>query len=190
MEPAEAFGEHGAECGTVWRDAPHQRDEVRRTEETHAASEDVRRERHADECGIAAVTATENADASRIGVSLMNRPVQPVEQISMHLPGPLAIARVQILLSVTGRAAEVDLQHAVAAVRKPLDEGIVPPVISTPRTAVREQNQRKILRRPARRQREVAIKSQAIAGCECVRMLLRQHAVLLLREITYEERLR
>src|SRR5438105_11467866 len=106
IEPPEPFVEHSSEGGPVGRNAFHQRDEVRRTEEIDAAGEYIGRERDAHERRITAVAAAENADPFRIDVALMDGPVEPIEQIGMHLSGPFAVAGIQILLPVTGRAAE------------------------------------------------------------------------------------
>ena len=52
--------------------------------------------------------------------------------VVLHLVAPLLVAGVQELLAVAGRAAEVRLQHGVAAVGEELREAVVAPGVAAP----------------------------------------------------------
>ncbi len=113
---ADAVLEHLHHRRPVRRDRLEQRDEVRRADDVDAAGEHVGRERQADERGVAAVAAAHDGDLVRVGDLLLDGPVDGVDQVVVHLAGPLLVAGVEELLAEAGRAAEVDAQHGVAAV--------------------------------------------------------------------------
>ena len=60
------------------------------------------------------------ADPLRIGDALGDQVLDAPGEVVLHLVAPLLVAGVQELLAVAGRAAEVRLQHGVAAVGEEL----------------------------------------------------------------------
>ena len=114
------------------------------------AGERVRRERRPDQRRVAAVAAAHDRHLLRVGVALLDGPVDGVDQVVVHLAGPLAVAGVEELLAEAGRAAEVHLQHRVAAVGQPLRLRVVAPAVARPRPAVDQQHHRQVLRLDAR----------------------------------------
>src|SRR6185295_14182115 len=99
-------------------------------------------EGHSRQRGVAAVTTTQNPDAFRIGDTLSDQILDAPGDVVLHLVAPLAIPRVEKLLTVAGRGAEIRLQHGVPAVGKELGERIVAPSIPAPRASVRDREQR------------------------------------------------
>src|SRR5437016_12045317 len=75
--------------------------------------------------------------------------------IVLHLVAPLLITGVDEFLAIAGRAAEVWLQHRIAAVGPELGERIVAPTITPPRSTVWENDHRQVLWRYCFRQRKV-----------------------------------
>src|SRR5262249_28071920 len=65
--------------------------------------------------------------------------------VVLHLAAPLVVARIQKMFAVADRAAEVWLQHPVAAVRQKLRDRIVAPRVAMPRTAVRDHHYRQFI---------------------------------------------
>ena len=105
----------------------------------------------------------------------LHRQFYGVEQVVVHLAGPLAVAGVEELLAVAGRAAEVDLKHGVAAVREPLRVAGCSPRRRAPHgPAVDEQHRGQLLGGHAGRRRDVAVDLHAIASGEFDRLHLRQ----------------
>src|SRR6266508_3536639 len=92
----------------------------------------------------------------RIGDAFGDQILHAPGYVVLHLVAPLFVAGVQKLLAVSYRAAEVRLQHRVTAIRPELSEWIVAPTIARPRSTMRENHDRQILRRGALRQREVS----------------------------------
>ena len=82
----------------------------------------------------------------------------------MHRTGPLPVSGVEEVLAVSRRAAEVHLQHRVAAIGEPLHVAAITPGIARPRAAVYVQHHRQVLRLHADRQREIAVNGQSVAG--------------------------
>ena len=131
----------------------------------------------ADQRRVAAVGAADDRDLLRVGDALLDRPVDGVDQVVVHLPAPLPVAGVQELLAEAGRAAEVDLEHRVAAVGQPLRLGVEAPAVARPRTAVDEQHHRQALRRRRRRAASGSRCSvQAVARLDDDRLHLRPAA--------------
>ena len=67
-------------------------------------------------------------------------------EIVLHLLAPLVVAGVEEFLAVTGRGPEVGLKNRVATVCQKLCVAIVAPGIAAPRPAMREDDEREILR--------------------------------------------
>ena len=62
--------------------------------------------------------------------------------IVLHLVAPLFVAGVDEFLAIAGRAAEVWLQHRIAAIGPELREGIVAPAVARPGSTMRENDDR------------------------------------------------
>ena len=156
-----------------------QRHQVRRPDEVDAAREHVGRHRQADQRRVAAVAAARDRDLVLRRDAAVDRPRHRVEQVVVHLAAPLVVGGVEELLAEAGRAAEVDLEHRVAAVREQLVDRRVAVVVARPRPAVREQHER---HRPGRADRlgQVAHERHPVAR--------RDHHGLLRRERLLVER--
>ena len=120
-----------------------------------AARVEIRRERHAGQRGVAAVRAAHDADALRIRDALGDQVLHAPGDVVLHLLAPLLVPRVEELLAVAGRGAEVRLQHRVAAVGEELRHAAVAPGVAAPRPAVRHHDERQVLGRHALRQGQV-----------------------------------
>ena len=142
-----------------------------------AQRECVRRERGADERGVAAVGAAVDRDPVGVGVALLGDPGDGVEQVVVHARAPLAVAGVQEVLAVARRAAVVHLHAQVAAVGEPLRVGCEAPLVARPRAAVHEEHRRSARAVGARREREVAVHLQAVAGGEAERLHRRERVL-------------
>src|SRR5205085_1348502 len=118
---------------------------------------EVRRERDAGERRIAAIAPAIDADALRVGDALGDEPARAVGHVVLHAQAPLSEARFPELAAVTGRAAEIHLEDAVAAIGEELDLGVVAPGVARPRAAVRMDDAREVLRLPPQRHREIAV---------------------------------
>ena len=70
-------------------EALDQRDQVRRPHNVHAAGERRRRERHTDQRRVSTVGAAHDRDLVLAGDALVDRPVDGVDQIVVHLSGEL-----------------------------------------------------------------------------------------------------
>src|SRR5262249_5216915 len=82
--------------------------------------------------------------------------------VVLHLLAPLLEAGLPELAAVSGRAAEVHLQHGVAAVRQELRLGVVAPLVAGRWPAVWIDDERQVLA-AATRKREIAMNGEAIA---------------------------
>ncbi len=111
--------------------------------------ERVGREGKPDERGIAAVAASHDRDVFGIGDFFFHGPAHRVEQVVVHLGGPLLIAVVRELFAEAGRAAIVHAQHRIAAVGQQLMLGLVAPSVAPPRPAMHQQHQRQRFLRAA-----------------------------------------
>ena len=95
----EASFEHGHVGEPILRHVLHQRHEIRRAAFVDAASEYIGREGEADQRGVAAVAATDDGDFVGIGNFLFDGPIHGVDQIVVHLSGPLFVGGVGELFS-------------------------------------------------------------------------------------------
>ena len=82
------------------------------------------------------------------------------------------------LAAVARASAEVHLQHCVATVRQELGLGIEAPFIACPRTTVRIDHHREVLRFDAFRQGEVAVDGKSVSAGVADRVHL-GHVVLI-----------
>ena len=121
------------------------------------------------------------ATLSRWAIFLSTAQFDGVEQVVVHLAGPLAVGGVDEILAEAGRAAVVDAEHRIAAVGQPLVIRVEAPAIARPRAAVHVEDHRHrlvrhavVIRIGARRQRQVAHQVQAVAALD--------HAVVHLHE--------
>ena len=108
-----------------------------------------------------------------------------VDQVVVHPAAPLAVARVQERLAVAGRPAVVHLHAQVAAVGEPLRGRVVAPRVARPRPAVHVEHGREALARRVRRERQVAVDLEPVAGRERERLHRREPVpgeVVVLRE--------
>ena len=149
----------------VGRDRGEQRRDAGRADDVDAGRVEVRREGEAGERGVAAVRAAHDADAVGVGDALLDEPLRAVGQVVLHgARAPLAVARVEVVFAVARRAAEVGLQHGVAAVGEKLRVGVVAPAVARPRPAVDQQDGRQVLAARADGQREVGGDLASVAG--------------------------
>ena len=102
-------------------------------------------------------------DLLRVGDALLDGPVDGVDQVVVHLQAPLLVAGVEELLAVAGRAAEVDLQHRVAAVGEPLRVGLKPQVSRPHGPPCTSRTSGRFFGGDAGGQRQVAVELQAVA---------------------------
>src|SRR5438094_857242 len=136
---------------------------------------------------ITAVAPPVDAHALRIGIALGHGPALAVQQVGVHLAAPLAVAGVQVGLSVSSGPAKVDLQHRVAAVGEPLYLAIPPPRIPAPRSAVHVQHEREVLGLDSGGQCQIPVDRHAVARREGDRLHLREGVLLELRAVGEEQ---
>jgi hypothetical protein len=122
--------EHLADRTPVGRDGIDQRDEVGYADDVDAAGIEVGCEHHAGQRGVAAVGAAHDADPLGVGDALFDQVLHAIGDVVLHGIPPLVVAGVEEGLAETGRAAEVRLQHGVAAVGQKLDLRAVAPGIA------------------------------------------------------------
>ena len=118
----------------------------------------------------------------------LDEPVDAIDEIVVHLAAPLLVAGIEEVFAIAGGAAEIDLQHGVAAVGEPLHGGVVAPGIAAPGSAVHQQHRRQSLEGNPRRRGQVAVNRQAIAALVGNRLHLRQHQAFELRLLAEEQR--
>ena len=94
---------------------------------------------------------------------MVDEPLGRVGQVVLHGLAPLLEAFFPERAAVTGRSAEIDLKHGVAAVGEELRLGIEPPDLAGPRSAVNEKDSGQILRVFARRESEVGGQLKTVA---------------------------
>ena len=130
----------------------------------HRTAEDLRVPHQAHHRGIAAVGRAGQCHALRIGHALRHRPLRGVGQVVLHGRAPLLPAGAKVAGAEAGGAAELRLQHRVAARGEELHLRVPAPCRAPhPGPAMREDDQRQVLRLRARRQREVGRYLQAVA---------------------------
>src|SRR5439155_13760509 len=115
---------------------------------------EIRRKSNARKCRIASIRSAHDADMLWIGDAFSDQILHAPGYIVLHLVAPLLITGVDEFLAIAGRAAEVWLQHRIAAVGPELGERIVAPTITPPRSTVRENDDRQVLWRYCFRQRK------------------------------------
>ncbi len=130
------------------------RREVRDTVDADGARVEVRRQRRARQRREAAVARADDADAPWIHQAARDQRLHAVGDVVLHQAAPLAIAGEPVRLAVAGRAAELRLQHDVAARREELHEPVELVGIVGLGPAVRQHDQRQVLLAGARRQRQ------------------------------------
>ena len=147
----------------VGRDRIHESEQVCDAHVIDRRGVEVGCKSDAGERGVAAVTAAVDGDSLWIGDALLDQPLHAVGDVVLHLVAPLLESCLPELSPVAGRAAEIHLQHGVAAIGQELDLRIVAPAVARPRAAVRVNHHWQILRLPSRREREVAVDREAVA---------------------------
>src|SRR6185312_12423308 len=85
-------------------------------------------------------------------------------QIGLHLTAPLTEAGREMLPAQTRGAAKLRLQYGIAARRQCLRPPIEARFVLCRRTAMRENDERKILRRTTPRQREIGRNRSSVCG--------------------------
>ena len=101
--------------------------------------------------GVAAVAGAGDADALRIGVAMRHGPAGAVGDVVLHLQAPLLPAGAEVLVAIAGAAAEVRLQHRIAARSQELGFRVPAPVVAMHvRPAMHQHHQRRILRAACR----------------------------------------
>src|SRR6266487_2491891 len=85
----------------------------------YSAAEHVRGERRAYQGRVAAVGPAVDRDLGRVGPPLIDRVLDRVQQVVVHLGAPLAVAGRHERLAVAGRAAVVHLDAEVTPVGRP-----------------------------------------------------------------------
>ena len=149
----------------VCRERLDQGDQARRAHVRHARRIQIRREGQARQRRVTAVRAAEDADALRISDALIDQVLDPVADVVLHRArAPLVVAGVQVRFAIAGRAAEIRLQHDVAAIGEELRVRVVAPIVARPRSAVRQDHRGQTLGLDAARQRQVGGDLQTVAG--------------------------
>ncbi|GBC80776.1 hypothetical protein HRbin09_02023 [bacterium HR09] len=139
----------------VRRDGLQKRDEVGRTHDVHRRRVKVGREGDARQCGVAAVGTAHDAHPFGIGNALFHQVFHTPGDVVLHFFAPLLVAGVQKRLAVAGGAAEVGLQHGVAAVGQKLRHAGVSPEIPRPGSPMGHHHQRQVFGGDALGQGEV-----------------------------------
>ena len=93
----------------IWRDGVHEGEQVGQPHIVHATGEDLRPKRQRRQGGVAALAPPIDAEPLLVRDALPHDPIRTIDQVVEHLATPLAVARVQELLPVPGRAAVVDI---------------------------------------------------------------------------------
>ena len=155
------LGQDGAPVG---RDGVHEGEQVAHADVVDRGSVQLGREGHAGQRGVAAVAGAVDAHAGAIGNALRHQPLHAIGDVVLHRQAPLAEAGFPELAAIAGGAAEVHLQHAVAAVGQKLHFGVVAPDVACPRAAVRVDDAGQVFGLAAHWQREVAVDRQAVAA--------------------------
>src|SRR5262249_15098250 len=151
---AHSLGEDFAERFPVRRNRFEQRDQVRRADYRNRRRVNVGRERDAGQRRVTAIRPAHNPDALRIGDAFRDQVFDAPRDVVLLLVAPLVVSGVEEFLAVSGRASEIRLQHGVTTVGEELRERVVAPRIAVPRPAVREHDQRQVLRFDSLRQRQ------------------------------------
>ena len=89
-----------------------------------------------------------------------------IGDVVLHGEAPLAKAALPELTAIAGRAAEIHLQHGIAAIGEELHLGVEAPAVARPGAAVRvdDHGQLVLARLVSERQRQIAVNRQAIAA--------------------------
>src|SRR5262249_1723726 len=114
----------------------------------------------------------------RISDALIDSPLYGVDQVVVHLAGPLAVASVEELLAEAGGAAIIHLKHGVAAVCQPLRSRVEAPGVAGPRSTVNIQDHRPLLRLGSDGHGEIANQLQAVTALDRYRLHRRQCVLL------------
>src|SRR5262249_35740949 len=111
------------------------------------------------------------------------------DEILFHPQPELMIARVEECLPETGRASKVHLKDRDPAVGQELNDRIEElAAVAEPRAAVREEDEREILRGLAGRRRQVADERKAVARLDHYPLLLRERELLERGDVGEEQR--
>src|SRR2546421_7524925 len=114
----------------------NQRDEVARADDIDCAAEEVRSECGTHQGGVTTIGATIDGNFMRIGNTLINRPVNSVHEVVVHVTSPLFVSGIKEIFTVSCRAAEVHLQAGITTVSQPLRLWIVAPTVTSPRSTM------------------------------------------------------
>src|SRR5215216_378052 len=150
----------------VRRDAVYQGDQVRGTHDINSTPEEIWRERGPDEHGEPAVGAAVDGDPLGVGDVPLHSPPDRVNEVVVHPARPLLVPGVQELLAIPCRAPVIHLQACVPPVGEPLRLRVVAPSVPRPRTTVYIQHHRHGSGLAFRRQRQVSLYREAVAGGE------------------------
>src|SRR5260370_14669881 len=112
---------------------------------------------------IAAIATAVDCNSLRIGDTPINQPFNAVGNIVLHALAPLHETGLPEASTVTGRTAEIHLQHSESAVGQKLHLGIESPFIPSPWTPVWIDDNRQILRRLALWHSEITVNGHAVA---------------------------
>src|SRR5205085_23840 len=99
----------------VARVVAQHRAKIGRSGEADRAAVALRAAHRAPERRIAAIGGAHDADPPGVGDALLHQPIDAVVDIVDHASTPLAVAALGELAAITGRAAEIGLQHRIAA---------------------------------------------------------------------------
>src|SRR5688572_22440784 len=122
----------------------HEREEVRDSYIINSGGVKLGCVNEPRECRITTVAAAVNSDALGIRDSFFDEPLDTVADVVLHRLAPLLEARLPKLAAVSGRAAEVDLQHCVTSIRQKLHFRIEAPRVAIPWTTMRIHDDRQI----------------------------------------------
>ena len=139
--------------------------EVRELRDRDGAAVCFRMERHTRQRRVAAITRPDDARPRGIHVSGSSCGRDAIQEIRLHLVGPLAAAGLLERLAETPGPAELGLQDRVAPRGEELSEEVEFVGVAGGRSAMRQDDERSLgpLRRGAGRQRQIGRHLQAIA---------------------------
>ena len=129
-----------------------------------AAPVQFRREAQAGHRRVAAVAGAVDADAPGIDNALGDEVFHAVGDVVLHLAAPLAVTGGAQPGAVAGRAAEVRLEHGVAAVGQKLHLLVPAPVVAGGRPAVRMDDKREVFAIAAIGDGQEPVDDQPVAG--------------------------
>ena len=133
--------------GPIGRQGLQQRLQIGDTDHGNGATENLRRECRAYERSQPAIRHAEDRDPVLLRYSLIDCPIDHVDQVVMHLAGVLFFARRDEGFAEPRRATVIDREHGIAPIGQPLMIAPIAEDITRPRTSMHDQYHRQRLGR-------------------------------------------